>query len=137
MSHPYFETSFGYYIIEFLILYHFISAQLWRLTSKGHLENKLRDWNYIEPNLTEIDPDEGVIEVQNIGKVLTMNNKTKVVEYEVKKTPVPTSQKWTLGSPDGHRWQTIQHADTGLYLTARYKVPIPILTVESEIGNDI
>ena len=75
---------------------------------------------------------DGVIEVHDKGKVLSFNKTTNEVEYVIKKIPVSASQKWTLGPQDGLGWQTIQHVESGLYLTARYKHPNRKLTVENK-----
>ena len=120
-------------MVYFLLL---LSAQLWRFTTGGHLKNKLRYWQYNGSNVTKIDPD-GVIEIQKIGKVLMLNTTTNKVGYEVKRYPVPASQKWKFTSLDGNRWQKIQHLDSRLYLTARYKDSSPILTAEHEIGKSL
>ena len=75
---------------------------------------------------------DGVIEVHEEGKVISINEKTDKVEYEIKESPLATRQKWTLGSKDYLGWQTIQHVETGFYLTARYRHPGPILTAEKK-----
>ena len=77
---------------------------------------------------------DGVIEVHDKGKVLSFNKTTIKVQYEIRKTPVATSQKWTLGPQDSLGWQTIQHVESGLYLTARYVHPSPRLTAEHKGG---
>ena len=103
---------------------------MWRFTHEGHLENRLRRWKY-SAEQSKIDPkdsDEGYIEVLDINKVLTLENGK--IEFEKKETPINAKQKWKLGQRDQKGWRTIQHSETGKYLTTRYKKPSSFLTVE-------
>ena len=75
---------------------------------------------------------DGIIEVQEKGKVISINEKTNEVEYEIKQSPVAENQKWKMGPQDDLGWRTIQHVESDLYLTARYRHPSPILTAETK-----
>ena len=76
---------------------------------------------------------EGYIEIKDENKVLTLeNNFTRKVELQPRKTPLPTTQIWKLGKEDAKGWRTIQHPETGLYLTTKYEKPVAFLTIENK-----
>ena len=111
-----------------------ISAQLWRFTTKGHFENKLRSWRH-STSSSAIVPNnlsEGYIEIKDINKVFTLNNKTNVVDFEVKNVNNTVNQKWKLGSKNSEGWQTIQHSSSGQYLTTSYVDKGTKITVENK-----
>ena len=114
----------------------FLLAQLWRFNSKGKLENKLRRWSVAyDTNLTSIIPKnstEGYIEVLEEGEVFTLNSISKRVRLETKISPITASQTWKLGQKQEKGWRTIQHSQTGLYLTSNYVKPAAFLTVASK-----
>ena len=62
------------------------------------------------------------------NKVLTLDNGN--IGFETKETPINAKQKWTWGAKDDKGWRTIQHSESGKYLTTRYKKPSSLLTLE-------
>ena len=104
---------------------------------EGNLENKLRRWHTSHSSsISTIVPrnsSEGYIEIKDENKVITLkNNFTGKVGLEPKQTPLPTTQIWKLGKEDGKGWRTIQHSETGLYLTTKYENKVASLVVNDK-----
>ena len=111
-----------------------ILAQLWRFDDDGHLKNKLRDWSHSE-SISQIVPknlSEGYIEIKRINKFFTLDPKRKVVSFQNKDVSDNVNQKWKFGEEDSEGWRTIEHSNSGLYLTTRYKNKGTSMTVENK-----
>ena len=122
-------------------------AQLWKLTKRGKLHNKLRTWQYSDTNGTILPQNgtDGYIEVNTINKgyqVMTVRKNSSITDrpIEVVFSPKQTSgadlQQWKLGRPDANGWRTIQimGLDKYTYLTANLIGPLRVVTVDQK-GN--
>ena len=97
----------------------------------------MRRWRY-DDEKTKIDED-GFIEVivEDEPKIIVLNETSGEVEYETKVTPILASKSWKFVlSNVNKKWGIIQHAKSGLYLTARYRNQYRVLTAENK-GNAI
>ena len=122
-----------YLLIKQIVNFGNVSAQLWQFDNDGHLRNKLRTWSlrYSSSSISiPKNSSEGYIEIEEINKVFTLDNKTNVVNFDVKDANNIVNQKWTLGRKDKKGWMNIKHSSTGLYLTTGYTGYGTVITVE-------
>ena len=95
----------------------FILAQLWRFTKEGRLENKLKRWSNSYGDMKSFMDSEGILEVQDISKVFTLDEYTKQVTLAPRDISVLKQQKWNLGQQYEDGWWTIQKSDSDFYLS--------------------
>ena len=118
-------------------LFNFI-AQLWKLTEKGKMLNKLRRWQYYYKKTAIPDVgDTGFIKVSDKGsdKFLVFHNLTKAVELAENISTLNSDYmwQWTVESSDAGGWSRISNAD-GLFLTSKLIAFKSTLAVE-KLGN--
>ena len=76
------------------------------------------------------DSLEGIIEVFDISKVLTLNEITRKVTLQPKIVPKAENQTWTVGPEQKDGWRIIQHSTNEMLLTSAYASKAAFLKVE-------
>ena len=99
-------------------LYLYFLDQLWRFTKAKKLENKRREWKFVDkkwkiPNAG----NPGLIKDLESALVLGSDADDKVFLEDTKDENAFT-QKWIRSKPNQDGWFTFQNSGTGNYLTA-------------------
>ena len=109
--------------------------QLWRVSYKETLENKLRCWNgrYCQEKYTAL-PVDGVAGFIGFGDdFLTVDAGTNKVSFQMKKNSTNDEQQWLWdGEDEGKGWRRIKSKHTNQYLTAELENGWAKLTVKDK-----